>query len=129
MPNLYRVQDHGRDFLDRSMAFHTMPWLGSMCFLVHTILVLHHNLLFIFAVRTSWHKRLMWHLKFLPLDTANGSIVEVLGESSDFIALNFNESIDQELCLQVRCLVINATNYDVFIGQEALFPPSFTIDN
>jgi hypothetical protein len=30
---------------------------------------------------------------------------------------------------QVRCLVTNATNYDVFIRQKALFPPSFTIDN
>ncbi len=48
--------------------------------------------------------------------TASGSIEEVLGESSDFITFNFNEDIDQELCLQVRCLVNNATSYDVFIG-------------
>jgi hypothetical protein len=45
MPNLYRVQDHGRDLLGRSMASHTTPWLRSMCFQVHTILVLHQNLL------------------------------------------------------------------------------------
>jgi hypothetical protein len=45
------------------------------------------------------------------------------------IALNFNEGTHQELCLQVRCLVTNATSYDVFIGQEALFPPGFAIDN
>jgi len=45
------------------------------------------------------------------------------------ITLNFNEDIDQELCLQVRCLVINAISYDVFIKQEALFPLGFTIDN
>jgi type IV secretory pathway protease TraF len=25
------------------MASHMMPWLGSMCFLVHTLLVLHQN--------------------------------------------------------------------------------------
>jgi hypothetical protein len=31
--------------------------------------------------------------------TASGSIEEVLGESSGFIALNFNEGINQELCL------------------------------
>jgi hypothetical protein len=61
--------------------------------------------------------------------TASGSIEEVLGESSDLIALNFNKGTDQELCLQVRCLVTNATNYNVFIGQEALFPPGFIIDN
>ncbi len=61
--------------------------------------------------------------------TVSGSITEVFGESSDFITLNFNEGANQELCLQVKCLVINATNYDVFIGQEALFPPGFTIDN
>jgi hypothetical protein len=61
--------------------------------------------------------------------TASGNVDEVLGESSDLIALNFNEGTNQELCLQVRCLVTNATSYDVLIGQEALFPPSFTIDN
>jgi hypothetical protein len=66
----------------------------------------------------------MWQIR-----TASGSVEEVLGESSDLITLKFNEGTDQELCLQVRCLVTNATSYDVFIGQEALFPPGFTIDN
>ncbi len=61
--------------------------------------------------------------------TANGSVKEVLGESSDFIALNFNESTNHELYLQVKCLVTNATSYDVFIGQEASFSLGFTIDN
>jgi len=61
--------------------------------------------------------------------TISGSIEEVLGESSDFITLNFNEGTNQELCLQVRCLVTNATSYNVFIGQEALFPPRFIINN
>jgi hypothetical protein len=54
--------------------------------------------------------------------TTNGSVEEVLGESSDLIALNFNESTHQELCLHVKCLVTNATNYDVLIGQKAMFP-------
>jgi hypothetical protein len=66
----------------------------------------------------------MWQIH-----TASGSVEEVLGESSDLIALNFNEGTDQELCLQVKCLVTNATSYNVLIGQEALFPPGFTIDN
>jgi hypothetical protein len=61
--------------------------------------------------------------------TASGSVEEVLGESLDFIAFNFNEGIDRGICLQVKCLVNNAISYDVFIGQKALFPPSFTIDN
>ncbi len=61
--------------------------------------------------------------------TASGSVKEVFMESSDLIALNFNESTYQELCLLVRCLVTNATSYDVFIGQKALFPPGFTFDN
>jgi hypothetical protein len=61
--------------------------------------------------------------------TVSGSVKEVLGENSDLIALNFNEGIDQELCLQVRCLITNATSYDVLIGQETLFPPCFIIDN
>ncbi len=66
-------------------------------------------------------------MRQIPIVIKN--IEEVLGESSDFIAFDLNESTYQELCLQVKCLVTNATNYNVFIGQEALFPPSFTIDN
>ncbi len=69
-------------------------------------------------------RKSMWQIR-----TASGSVEEVLGESSDLIALKFNEGTDQELCLQVRCLITNATSYDVLIGQEALFPPGFTIDN
>jgi hypothetical protein len=69
-------------------------------------------------------RKSMWQIR-----TASGSIEEVLGESLELITLNFNEGTDQELCLQVRCLVTNATSYDVFIGQEAMFPPGFTIDN
>jgi hypothetical protein len=68
-------------------------------------------------------RKSMWQIR-----TASGSVEEVFGESSDLITLNFNESIDQELCLQVKCLVTNATSYDVLIGQEAMFPPGFTID-
>jgi len=66
----------------------------------------------------------MWQIR-----TASGSVEEVFGESSYFIALNFNEGTDQEFFLQIRCLVTNATNYNVFIGQEALFPPGFTTNN
>jgi hypothetical protein len=66
----------------------------------------------------------MWQIR-----TTNGSIEEVLRESLDLIALNFNEGPDQELCLQVRCLVTNATSYDVLIGQESMFPLSFIIYN
>jgi hypothetical protein len=61
--------------------------------------------------------------------TASGSVEEVLGESLELIALNFNEGIDQELYLYVNYLVTNATSYHVFIGQGALFPSGFTIDN
>ncbi len=69
-------------------------------------------------------RKSMWQIRII-----NGSIKEVLGESSDLIALNFDEGINQELCLQVKCLITNATNYNVVIGQDAPFPPSFTIDN
>ncbi len=61
MPNMYRVQDHGRDLLGYSMAFHMMPWLGNMFFPVHTILDSHQNLPLLFALPTSQHKRLVWH--------------------------------------------------------------------
>jgi len=61
--------------------------------------------------------------------TISGSVKEVLGESSDLIVFNFNHGTNQELCPQVKCLVTNATSYNVFIGQEAMFPLSFTIDN
>jgi hypothetical protein len=47
---------------------------------------------------------------------ASESVEEVPGESLDLIALNFNKGTDHELCLHVRCLVTNATSYDVFIG-------------
>jgi hypothetical protein len=57
------------------------------------------------------------------------SVKEVLGVNSDLIALNFNEGTYQELCLQVKCVITNATSYNVFIGQEVLFPLGFTIDN
>jgi len=71
----------------------------------------------------SRQRKSMWQIC-----TANGSIEEVLGKSLDFITLNFNEGTHQELCLHVKCLVTNATSYDVLIGQEALFPTCFTID-
>jgi hypothetical protein len=48
--------------------------------------------------------------------TTNGNIKEVLGERSDFITFNFNEGIDQEFCLHVRCLITNATSYNVLIA-------------
>jgi hypothetical protein len=66
----------------------------------------------------------MWQIR-----TASGNVEEVFGESSDLIALNFNEGTNQEFYLQDRCLLTNATSYDVFIGQETPFPPGFTIDN
>jgi hypothetical protein len=69
-------------------------------------------------------RKFMWQICI-----ASGNVEEVLGENSYLIALNFNEGTNQELGLQVRCLVTNATSYDVLIGQEALFPPSFRIDN
>jgi hypothetical protein len=53
----------------------------------------------------------MWQIR-----TVSGSVEKVLGKSSDLIALNFNEGTNHELCLQVRCLVINAISYDVLIG-------------
>jgi hypothetical protein len=61
-------------------------------------------------------RKSMWQIH-----TASGSVEEVLGESSDLIALNFNEGTDQELCMHVKCLVTNATSYDVFIGQRPYF--------
>ena len=69
-------------------------------------------------------RKSMWQIR-----TASGSVEEVLGESSDLISLTFNGGTDQELHLKLRFLVTNATSYDVLVGQEALFPPGFTIDN
>ncbi len=63
----------------------------------------------------------MWRIR-----TFSGSIEEIHKESLDFITLNFNGGTNQELCLQVKCLVTNATSYNV---QEALFPLGFTINN
>jgi hypothetical protein len=69
-------------------------------------------------------RKSMWQIH-----TVSGSVKEVFGESLDLITLNFNEGTNKELCLQVRYVVNNATSYNVLIGQEALFPPSFTLDN
>ncbi len=66
----------------------------------------------------------MWQIRI-----TSESVKKVLEESLDLIAFNFNEDIDQEFCLQIKCLITNATIYDVFIGQKALFPLVFTIDN
>ncbi len=55
-------------------------------------------------------RKSMWQI-----GTASGSVEKVLGKSSDLIALNFNEGTNQELCLQVKCSITNATSYDVFI--------------
>ncbi len=68
--------------------------------------------------------KFMWQFRIV-----SGSVDEVLGKSLHLIALNFNKGTDQELCLQIRCLITNATSYDLLIGQEALFPPGFTINN
>jgi hypothetical protein len=69
-------------------------------------------------------RKSMWQIY-----TTNENVAEVLRESLDLITLNFNEGTNQELCLQVRCLVTNATSYDVLSGQKAMFPPRFIIDN
>ncbi len=58
----------------------------------------------------------MWQIR-----TASGDVKEVFGESLDLITLNFNEGANQELCLQVRCLVTNATIHDVFISRPTIF--------
>jgi hypothetical protein len=73
-----------------------------------------------------WKIKLIIHKSMWQICTTSRSIEEVLGESSDLITFNFNEGTNHELFLQVRCLVTNATSYNVFIGQEALFPPGFT---
>jgi hypothetical protein len=39
-------------------------------------------------------RKSMWQIRI-----ANGSVEEILRESSDLITLNFNEGIDRELCL------------------------------
>ncbi len=69
-------------------------------------------------------RNFMWQIR-----TASGNVKEVLGKSSDLITFNFNDDTNQEFCQQIKCLVTNATNYNVLIGQEALFLPGFTIDN
>jgi hypothetical protein len=48
--------------------------------------------------------------------TACANVEEVLRESSNFIALNFNEGTDHELYLHVRCVVTSVISYDMFIG-------------
>jgi len=56
-------------------------------------------------------RKSMWQIR-----TASGNVEEVFGERLDLITLNFNEGTDQKLCLHVKCLVTNATSYNVLIG-------------
>jgi hypothetical protein len=39
-------------------------------------------------------QKFMWQIR-----TTSGSVKEVLEESSNFIALNFNEGTDQDICI------------------------------
>jgi hypothetical protein len=81
-----------------------------------------------FAKKMGMFNSKLWKSMW-QIHTASGSVEEVLGKNLDLITFNFNEGTDHELCLQVKCLVTNATNYNVLIGQDALFPPCFTINN
>ncbi len=81
-----------------------------------------------FAKKMSMFDSKLWKSTW-QICTISGSVKEVFGESSDLIALNFNHGTNQEFCPQVKCLITNATSYNVLIGQEALFPLSFTIGN
>jgi hypothetical protein len=58
----------------------------------------------------------MWEIHIV-----SGRVGEVFRDNSDLIAFNFNESTDYELCLHVKCLITNATIYNVLIGQEVCF--------
>jgi hypothetical protein len=51
-----------------------------------------------FAKKMGMFNSKLWKSMW-QICTASGSVEEVLGESSDLIALNFNEGTDQELCL------------------------------
>ncbi len=73
-----------------------------------------------FAKKMGMFDSILWKSMW-QIRTASGSVEKVLGENSDLITFNFNEGINHELCLQVRCLITNSTSYDVLIGQEVLF--------
>jgi hypothetical protein len=68
-----------------------------------------------FAKKMGMFDSKLWKYMW-QICTTNGGVKEVLGENWDLIKFNFNEGRDQGLCLHVRCLVTNATSYDVFIG-------------
>ncbi len=51
-----------------------------------------------FAKKMGMFDSKLWKYMW-QICTANGSVEEVLGESSNLIALNFNEGTDQEFCL------------------------------
>jgi hypothetical protein len=68
-----------------------------------------------FAMKMGMLNSKLWKCMW-QIHTTSGNIEEVFGEKLDFITLNFNEDTNQELCLHVRCLITNATSYDVLIG-------------
>jgi len=58
----------------------------------------------------------MWQIR-----TPSGGVKEEFGESLDLITLNFNEGTNQKLCLQVRCLITNATSSMCSLGKRPCF--------
>jgi hypothetical protein len=58
----------------------------------------------------------MWQIHI-----ASGNVNEVVGESLDFITLNFNEGKDQEPYLQLKCLVTNTPITMCSLGKRPYF--------
>lgn len=44
------------------------------------------------------------------------------------LRIEFKPGMAAALCIEVKCLLTEATTYDVLLGMEALFPPGFIID-
>ena len=52
-----------------------------------------------------------------------------IGLTKESLRLQFKVGADAFTYVAVRCVVTNATTYDILLGQHALYPIGFSLDN
>jgi hypothetical protein len=62
--------------------------------------------------------------------TSIGHVERATGYTREPLLLNFRVKLgDPPAPLLLRCAVTDATNYDILVGQQALYPLGFGLDN
>ena len=61
--------------------------------------------------------------------TSLGGTEQPTGLTKKSLRLQFKVEVDAFTYIAVRCVVTNATTYDILLGQQALYPIGFGLDN